>query len=272
MRALLFLAVLQIGPERFEGLLERLAEGWNQGEARKAAECFTEDAVYVEPPDRQLYRGREELYRFFGGDSGRPGAMSMIWRNVAFDEARQIGLGEFTFFYGSQVHGAVVIKLRDGRIHRWREYWYESSLPYSAFAGESAFVPGGSSAEPRDLLERLAKAWNESDADAAASLFSEDAVYLEPPEVQRFRGRDALRDFFTETVRIAPMKMTWHHLVFDPATGVGAGEYTFEWNGRNLHGIAWAQIEKGFIRRFREYQYPSELSWDDFVGPSAFPP
>ena len=272
MTPLLLLALLQSGPERFEGLLDRVAEGWNEGDARKAAECFTEDAVYVEPPDRQLYRGREDLYRFFGGDSGRPGAMSMTWRNVVFDEDLQIGFGEFTFSYGTQVHGAVAVKLREGRIHRWREYWYESELPYAAFAGESAFVPGGSGAKPGDLLEKLASAWNASDADAAASLFSEDAVYVEPPDRQLYRGREAIREFFAKTARIAPMTMTWNHLAFDPATGIGAGEYSFEWDGRKLHGIAWVQVVDGVIRRWREYRYPSELSFRAFVGASAFPP
>jgi hypothetical protein len=123
----------------FRTLLDRLARAWNEGDARAAADCFTADAVYAEPPDRQLYRGREELYLFFGGDAGRPGAMSMVWHNVAFDEVRQIGLGEFTFSYGSQVHGAVVLQVREGRIHRWREYWYESPLDFTTFAGESAF-------------------------------------------------------------------------------------------------------------------------------------
>ena len=113
MRVLLFFAALQIGPAEFNALLDRLAEGWSQGDARKAADCFTEDALYVEPPDRQVYRGREELYRFFGGDAGRPGAMSMTWRNRVFDDQLQIGFGEFTFAYGSQVHGSVFIELRD---------------------------------------------------------------------------------------------------------------------------------------------------------------
>ena len=271
MTRLVLLAILQVGPAEFASLLERLAEGWHQGDSRRAADCFTEDAVYIEPPDRQLYRGREELRRFFGGDSGRPGAMSMSWRNVVFDEALQMGFGEFTFSYGGQVHGSVVMKLKDGRIHRWREYWYESELPYEVFAGESAFAPGGSGAKPGDLLEKLAAAWNRSDADAAASLFSEDAVYLDPPDRQRYVGRAALREFFAGTARMAPMTMTWHHLVFDPAVGIGAGECTFEWNGRKFHGIAWTQVEDGVIRRWREYQYPSELSREEFVGASAFP-
>ena len=266
MARLLLLAALSFGPREFESLLDRLAEGWNQGDARKAAECFTGDALYVEPPDRQVYRGREELYRFFGGDAGRPGAMSMTWRNRVFDERLQIGFGEFTFAYGSQVHGSVFLELHEGKIRSWREYWYESELPYATFAGGSAFSRDAGRAEKTGVFNELARAWNEGDADAGAALFAEDAVYLEPPDRQRYEGRRALREFFAETARAGPMSMTWHHLAFDPSSGVGAGEYTFEWNGRKLHGIAWAQIENGLIHRWREYQYPSELDWEAFTG------
>jgi uncharacterized protein (TIGR02246 family) len=220
-------------------------------------------------PDRQLYRGREELFRFFGGDSGRPGAMSMLWHHLVFDARRQIGIGEFTFAYGSQVHGGVVLQVRAGRIHRWREYWYESPLPYPAFAGDSAFADGGAG-EPSHLMEAVARAWNESDVEQAAALFTEDAIYLEPPDKQRYQGRAALRDFFASTARVALMRMTWHHLAEDSARGVAAGEYTFEWNGRKLHGIAFAQLEGDRIRRWREYQYPSTLDWEAFVKESRF--
>jgi uncharacterized protein (TIGR02246 family) len=41
--------------EEFRQLLQTVADGWNAGDARLAAACFTEDAVYVEPPDRQRY-------------------------------------------------------------------------------------------------------------------------------------------------------------------------------------------------------------------------
>ncbi len=160
--------------------------------------------------------------------------MSMIWRNAVFDDRRQIGFGEFTFAYGAQVHGSVFIELREGRIRRWREYWYESGLPYSDFAGGSVFSRERTGAEAPGILEKLALAWNEGDADAAAALFSEDALYLEPPDRQRYTGREELREFFAETARVGPMAMTWHHLVFEPSSGIGAGEYTFEWNGRKL--------------------------------------
>jgi ketosteroid isomerase-like protein len=265
---LLFLAVLSVGAFEFEALLDRLAQGWNQGDARKASECFTEDALYVEPPDRQLYRGREELYRFFGGEDGRPGAMSMTWHNRVFDERLQLGFGEFTFAYGSQVHGSVFIELREGRIHTWREYWYESDLPYAAFVGASGFTQEQRRQESPRALDDLASAWNRGDADDAAALFAEDAIYLEPPDRQRYAGREAIQRFFAETARGGAMSMTWHRLGLDPSSGIGAGEYTFEWQGKKLHGIAWVQIRNGLIQKWREYQYSSDLDWEEFVAKS----
>ena len=38
----------------FRHLLEMLADAWRRGDARAAADCFAEDAVYTEPPDRQV--------------------------------------------------------------------------------------------------------------------------------------------------------------------------------------------------------------------------
>lgn len=52
---------------QFEALMRTVSEGWNRGDARDAADCFTEDAVYSEPPRKQFYRGRAQLYEFFGG-------------------------------------------------------------------------------------------------------------------------------------------------------------------------------------------------------------
>jgi hypothetical protein len=127
------------GAAEFRALMQKLADGWSSGNARQAADCFTEDAVYSEPPDKQLHRGRDALFRFFGGEKGRPQAMKMTWHHLAFDESRQIGFGEFTFEYGGRVHGVAVVRIAEGRIRNWREYWYESSLDWDRFVGENPF-------------------------------------------------------------------------------------------------------------------------------------
>ena len=68
--------------------MQATADGWNNGNARKSAECFSEDAIYVEPPNKQLYHGREELYEFFGGDKGTDIPMKMIGHHLAFNEEK----------------------------------------------------------------------------------------------------------------------------------------------------------------------------------------
>jgi hypothetical protein len=134
-----FQPTLHITRSEFTQLLQRMADGWNTGNARQAADCFTEDALYTEPPDKQYYSGRDALYRFFGGDNGRAGDMNMVWRHILFDEEQQVGAGEFTFTYGTTVHGVTMIKVRDGLISNWREYWYASPLAWEEFTQKNSF-------------------------------------------------------------------------------------------------------------------------------------
>jgi SnoaL-like protein len=124
---------------KFEALMKTVAEGWNEGNAQKAADCFTENAVYSEPPDKQLYRGRTALFKFFGGNEGRKRAMKMTWHHLAFNERTQIGAGEFTFDYGGTVHGVAMVKIENGKISNWREYWYESPLDWEKFTRSNPF-------------------------------------------------------------------------------------------------------------------------------------
>ena len=130
---------MNVSTEEFEHLMRTIAEGWNEGNARKAADCFREDAVYVEPPDKQLYHGRAELYEFFGGDSGTDLPMHMTWHHLAFNEEGQVGFGEYTFQLNNRYHGIVVVKLETGQIKHWREYQYRSELDWEGFTIHNPF-------------------------------------------------------------------------------------------------------------------------------------
>ncbi|HKY54486.1 MAG TPA: nuclear transport factor 2 family protein [Anaerolineales bacterium] len=123
----------------FEGLMQTLADGWNEGDARKAADCFSDDAIYVEPPKKQLYHGRAELYEFFGGDHGTDIPMNMTWHHLAFNEQEQIGFGEYTFEMHRRYHGIVVVKIEAGRIKHWREYQYQTGLNWKEFTQHNQF-------------------------------------------------------------------------------------------------------------------------------------
>jgi hypothetical protein len=130
---------MNISTEEYNRLMQTVADGWNEGKARKAADCFSEDAVYIEPPSNQLYHGRAELYDFFGGDQGTDVPMQMVWHHLAFNEEEQIGFGEYTFQMNNRYHGIVIVKIEGGLIKRWREYQYRSELNWEQFVSQNPF-------------------------------------------------------------------------------------------------------------------------------------
>ena len=123
----------------FELLMQTIAEGWNEGDPQKAADCFSSDAMYVEPPDKQVYQGRDELYEFFGGDHGPEIPMYMTWHHLAFNEEEQIGFGEYSFQMFGKYHGIVTVKLENGLVKFWREYQYKTELSWNDFSRLNSF-------------------------------------------------------------------------------------------------------------------------------------
>ena len=121
----------------FVELMEAIAESWNAGDTLGALERFTDDAVYMEPPDEQRYEGRDELFEFFGGDD--PPQMHMEWHHLVVDG--DVGVGEYTYRGHGQYHGLVIVRVREGRISHWREYQRRSDLPWAEFVGPSRFEP-----------------------------------------------------------------------------------------------------------------------------------
>ena len=117
-----------LGPAAFRATLDSVAAGWNSNRADPAASCFTEAAVYLEPPDRQLYRGRPALREFFAASIAPPRPDRMRWHSIAFDSLRQVGFGEYTYRGRQNYHGIVVVHLEGGLIRSWREYQYGSPL------------------------------------------------------------------------------------------------------------------------------------------------
>ena len=130
---------MTISTIEFNRLMQAIADGWQEGNARKAADCFSEDAIYVEPPDKQLYHGRAELYEFFGGDSGTDLPMKMTWHHLAFNEEEQVGFGEYTFQLHGRYHGIVIVKIENGLIKFWREYQYKTDLDWNEFTSLNPF-------------------------------------------------------------------------------------------------------------------------------------
>jgi ketosteroid isomerase-like protein len=118
----------------FRALVEAVARGWETGDADLALGSFAVDAVYMEPPDVQLFVGHDQLRPYFAAVP--PGTLMQL-HAVMFDAASQTGAVEYTFADGptdpSADHGVAVIEVRDGRIARWREYQTKGPADREAF-------------------------------------------------------------------------------------------------------------------------------------------
>lgn len=113
--------------------MQQLARAWSEQNTHMALDCFTEDAVYIEPPDIQFYQGHEQLRPYFA--ALQPGT-SMQFHHLWFDEQNQTGAGEYSFGMQDQAtadHGVVVVELRDGRIAFWREYQRQGPPAFKDF-------------------------------------------------------------------------------------------------------------------------------------------
>lgn len=126
----------RVSAPEFRALMERLARAWSSQDTDLGVACFTTDAVYMQPPDQQLYRTSAELRKYFG--ALKPGTF-MRFENLGFDAARQVGFGEFTF--GTEGapnadHGVAVVELRDGKIAFWREYVQPGPADFGRFVAQ----------------------------------------------------------------------------------------------------------------------------------------
>jgi ketosteroid isomerase-like protein len=118
---------------QFRELMNRLADGWSRQNTEQALSCFSEDAIYMEPPEIQFFEGHDQLRPYFA--ALKPGTF-MRFHNLWFDESRQVGAGEYSFGEAGDAqvdHGVVVVELRDGRIAFWREYQQKGPAAFDRF-------------------------------------------------------------------------------------------------------------------------------------------
>ena len=117
----------------FRALIQRLADAWGALDGDAAADLFTDDATYMQPPDEQLFVGRDQLRAYFA--PLEPGTYLRL-DNVWFDEGAQRGAVEFTFGVGGQPvadHGVAIVDVADGRIRAWREYLVKGPAEQARF-------------------------------------------------------------------------------------------------------------------------------------------
>jgi hypothetical protein len=106
----------------------------------------------------------------------------------------------------------------------------------------------------RDWLERYQRAWIERDADAAADLFTEHAIYREQPFEPPFAGREAIRQYWSSVTR------TQSDIELRYGTPVVEGRrIAVEWWATLLNGGAPVTLAGEFLLRMEEDGRCSEL-------------
>ena len=122
----------ELNEKEFRILMNNIAEGWSAQNTNLALSSFHEDAIYMEPPSTQYFRGHEQLRLYFDALTE---SHNMRFHNLWFDVQSQTGTGEFTFSYGGDTStvGMVVVELKDGKIQFWREYLTHGPTDFNEF-------------------------------------------------------------------------------------------------------------------------------------------
>lgn len=119
--------------DKFINLMTQLAKSWTSQNADAALSCFTKDAIYMEPPNIQLYLGHEQLRPYFA--ALEPGTY-MTFHNLCFNESTQVGMGEYCFGMKDEAIadvGVVVVQIENGKIAHWREYQRKGPADFATF-------------------------------------------------------------------------------------------------------------------------------------------
>jgi len=121
-----------IGDKDFEKLMNNIAEGWSTQNTDQALSSFSQDAIYMEPPNTQYYRGHQQLRPYFDELDSR---YKMTFHNLWFNKSAQTGVGEFTFSYGKDTSdvGIAIVELENGKIKFWREYQTKGPTDFKEF-------------------------------------------------------------------------------------------------------------------------------------------
>jgi hypothetical protein len=112
------------------------------------------------------------------------------------------------------------------------------------------------------LLATMADGWRRRDYEQAAACFAESVRYGDPTRYS-WRGRDALLAFFKDDDG-KDQQVTWHHVLFDEATQMGAAEYTYV-GTHQYHGLVLVKVADGLVTHWREYQHVTDVPWETFT-------
>ncbi|HEY7348932.1 MAG TPA: nuclear transport factor 2 family protein [Ktedonobacterales bacterium] len=112
--------------DELKQLLDELSNRWRNRDAQGAAELFSENAIYSEPPAHEL-RGRPAIASFFRTFFANHYAIEFGFSRILIGEGEAAAEWSFHYFRASdgrprRLTGIVFIDAAAGRIHFWRSF------------------------------------------------------------------------------------------------------------------------------------------------------
>lgn len=119
-------------------------------------------------------------------------------------------------------------------------------------------------------LEAYARAWEERDADAAAALFTEDAVYQEQPYEEPYRGRAGVHEYWSKvTATQSDVRMRYGTPIVDGHRAAVEWWVTLKNDGFELTLAGEFVLvfdDRGLVRVLREYWHFGEGAREPAAG------
>jgi hypothetical protein len=118
--------------------------------------------------------------------------------------------------FGGEIRILAAVDFKDGKVVRWVDYWDGRSFGAETAAKMRSppdklptnfdydVASEGASAKIKDVSQKLASAFATADAAAAATLFTNDAVYLDRALRVRILGKQAIGKYLARVLATAP--------------------------------------------------------------------
>jgi hypothetical protein len=115
------------------------------------------------------------------------------------------------------------------------------------------------------LMQTITEGWNGGNPRKAAN-FSAKTRFISNHQTSLFiaAALNSMNFSAVTTARISHVN-DMAHLAFNGDDQIGFGEFTFEMD-RRYHGSVVGKIESGVVKCWREYQYQTGLTWEDFTS------
>ncbi len=112
--------------DELKQLLDELADRWRKRDAQGAAELFSENALYSEPPAHELH-GRPAIGSFFRSFFANHYGIEFGFSRILIGDGEAAAEWSFSYFRASdgrrrRLAGIAFIDTTAGRIHVWRSF------------------------------------------------------------------------------------------------------------------------------------------------------